>query len=231
MPHPITRGRTKSALRAAEARGVLLPRALPISLSVTSRFLAQKWRVTPVFERVFSAAVSSVRVPRSSFARYPQQRIAPCSRAEARWKRPTTGCAPALCFGRRIHRCSPRCERLASCSMYETALRALDELPGQIARAEHAFAAMPGLCAMTASAPDVIGTTRKPLPTEAMSGERTMRMRALSSAPAAVRMRLHRKRRREGTRYVRIPLASFEIEGLIRLKVLQARQISSCVLV
>ena len=47
-----------------------------------------------------------------------------------------------------------------------------------------------------------------------------MRMRGLSSAPAAVRMRLHRKRRREGTRYVRIPLASFEIEGLIRLKVL-----------
>jgi len=33
-------------------------------------------------------------------------------------------------------------------------------------------------------------------------------------------MRLHRKRRREGTRYVRIPLESFEIEGLIRLKVL-----------
>jgi hypothetical protein len=47
-----------------------------------------------------------------------------------------------------------------------------------------------------------------------------MRMRALSSAPAAARMRLHRKRRREGTHYVRIPLASFEIEGLIRLKVL-----------
>jgi hypothetical protein len=47
-----------------------------------------------------------------------------------------------------------------------------------------------------------------------------MRMRVLSSAPAAVRMRLHRKRRREGTRYVRIPLESFEIEGLIRLKVL-----------
>jgi hypothetical protein len=38
--------------------------------------------------------------------------------------------------------------------------------------------------------------------------------------PAAVRMRLHRKRRREGTHYVRIPLESFEIEGLIRLKVL-----------
>ena len=33
-------------------------------------------------------------------------------------------------------------------------------------------------------------------------------------------MRLHRKRRREGTHYVRIPLESFEIEGLIRLKVL-----------
>jgi hypothetical protein len=31
---------------------------------------------------------------------------------------------------------------------------------------------------------------------------------------------LHRKRRREGTHYVRIPLESFEIEGLIRLKVL-----------
>ena len=45
-------------------------------------------------------------------------------------------------------------------------------------------------------------------------------IRALSSAPAAVRMRLHRKRRREGTHYVRIPLESFEIEGLIRLKVL-----------
>jgi hypothetical protein len=45
-------------------------------------------------------------------------------------------------------------------------------------------------------------------------------MQALSSAPGAVRMRLHRKRRREGTHYVRIPLASFEIEGLIRLKVL-----------
>jgi hypothetical protein len=41
-----------------------------------------------------------------------------------------------------------------------------------------------------------------------------MRMRALSSAPAAVRMRLHRKRRREGTHYVRIPLESLEIEGL-----------------
>ena len=47
-----------------------------------------------------------------------------------------------------------------------------------------------------------------------------MRMQALSSAPGAVRMRLHRKRRREGTHYVRIPLESFEIEGLIRLKVL-----------
>src|ERR1700730_5663600 len=33
------------------------------------------------------------------------------------------------------------------------------------------LAAMPGLCAMTASAPDVIGTRTKPLPTEAISGE------------------------------------------------------------
>ena len=45
-------------------------------------------------------------------------------------------------------------------------------------------------------------------------------VRARSSSPGAVRMRLHRKRRREGTHYVRIPLESFEIEGLIRLKVL-----------
>jgi hypothetical protein len=51
-----------------------------------------------------------------------------------------------------------------------------------------------------------------------------MRMRALSSAPAAVRMRLHRKRRREGTHYVRIPLASFEIEGLIRLNLPKAHR-------
>jgi Antibiotic biosynthesis monooxygenase len=42
-----------------------------------------------------------------------------------------------------------------------------------------------------------------------------VRRRALSSAPAVVRMRPHRKRRREETHYVRIPLASFEIEGLI----------------
>ena len=44
---------------------------------------------------------------------------------------------------------------------------------------------------------------------------------SLSSAPAAVRMRLHRKRRREGTRYIRIPLARCEIDDLIRLKVLR----------
>jgi hypothetical protein len=46
-------------------------------------------------------------------------------------------------------------------------------------------------------------------------------VRALSTAPAAVRMRPHRKRRREGTHYVRIPLQSCEIEDLIRLKVLR----------
>jgi hypothetical protein len=45
-------------------------------------------------------------------------------------------------------------------------------------------------------------------------------MRALSSAPAAVRMRLHRKRRREGMQYVRIPLHTLEIDALIRLRVL-----------
>jgi hypothetical protein len=49
-------------------------------------------------------------------------------------------------------------------------------------------------------------------------------MRALSSAPAAVRMRLHRKRRRQGTHYVRIPLESYEIDSLIRLKRRVTRQ-------
>ena len=33
-------------------------------------------------------------------------------------------------------------------------------------------------------------------------------------------MRLHRRRRREGLRYVRVPLYPFEIDALVRLKVL-----------
>ena len=64
------------------------------------------------------------------------------------------------------------------------------------------LAATPGRRAITASAPDVIGTIgmrRRNLCRQRRGAEnRTMRMRALSSAPAAVRMRLHRKRRREG---------------------------------
>jgi hypothetical protein len=51
-----------------------------------------------------------------------------------------------------------------------------------------------------------------------------MRMRALSSALAAVRMRLHRKRRREGMQYVQIPLHESEVEDLIRLGLLQREQ-------
>ncbi len=48
--------------------------------------------------------------------------------------------------------------------------------------------------------------------------------RALSSSPAAERMRLHRKRRREGMRYVCIPLHISEIVALIRLGLLQKDQ-------
>ena len=74
---------------------------------------------------------------------------------------------------------------------------------------------------MTASAPDVIGTRTKPLPTEGderrterCTCERSRLLRLLYAcgftASAAGRER----------HYVRIPLESFEIEGLIRLKVL-----------
>jgi hypothetical protein len=48
--------------------------------------------------------------------------------------------------------------------------------------------------------------------------------RARSSSPAAERMRLHRKRRREGMQYVRIPLHVSEIDTLIRLGLLQKEQ-------
>ena len=47
---------------------------------------------------------------------------------------------------------------------------------------------------------------------------------ARSSSPAAERMRLHRKRRREGMRYVQIPLHKSEVEDLIRLRLLQREQ-------
>jgi hypothetical protein len=46
-------------------------------------------------------------------------------------------------------------------------------------------------------------------------------VKARSSSPAAERMRLHRKRRRGGMRYVRISLHVSEIDTLIRLGPLQ----------
>ena len=42
-----------------------------------------------------------------------------------------------------------------------------------------------------------------------------------SSSPAAQRMRLYRKRRREGTRYVPVPLDVVDIDGLIRIRILK----------
>ena len=47
---------------------------------------------------------------------------------------------------------------------------------------------------------------------------------ARSSSPAAERMRLHRKRRREGMQYVQIPLHKSEVEALFRLGLLQREQ-------
>jgi hypothetical protein len=49
-------------------------------------------------------------------------------------------------------------------------------------------------------------------------------VKARSSSLAAERMRLHRKRRRDGMRYVRIPLHVSEIDTLIRLGLLQTEQ-------
>jgi hypothetical protein len=45
--------------------------------------------------------------------------------------------------------------------------------------------------------------------------------RARSSSPGAERMRRYRKRRREGSWLVRVPLEAPEIDGLIRLKLLR----------
>ena len=42
-------------------------------------------------------------------------------------------------------------------------------------------------------------------------------VRARSSSPEAERMRLYRKRRQEGIRYVRIPLHVMEVDVLIRI--------------
>ena len=49
-------------------------------------------------------------------------------------------------------------------------------------------------------------------------------VRARSSSPAAERMRLSRKRRREGMQYVRIPLHVTEIDDLVRLGFLRGEQ-------
>jgi hypothetical protein len=48
---------------------------------------------------------------------------------QARWKRPAGGCAPPRCSGQKFPRCLPLQE---AGIMYETALRAVDELSGQI---------------------------------------------------------------------------------------------------
>jgi hypothetical protein len=49
-------------------------------------------------------------------------------------------------------------------------------------------------------------------------------MRARSSSPAAVRMRLYRKQRRQGMQFIRIPLHVTEIDGLIRMRLLKEEQ-------
>jgi hypothetical protein len=46
----------------------------------------------------------------------------------------------------------------------------------------------------------------------------------MPSIPVAERMRLYRKRRRQGLRYVRIPLHITEVDSLIRLGVLKEEQ-------
>jgi hypothetical protein len=50
------------------------------------------------------------------------------------------------------------------------------------------------------------------------------RIRAHSSAPAAQRMRAHRKRRREGSFIVRVQLDPSDVDGFIRLKLLRPGQ-------
>ena len=49
-------------------------------------------------------------------------------------------------------------------------------------------------------------------------------IRALSSTPAAQRMRAHRKRRREGSFIVPVQLDPPEIDGLVRRKLLRPWQ-------
>jgi hypothetical protein len=49
-------------------------------------------------------------------------------------------------------------------------------------------------------------------------------MRSLSTSSAAKRMRLSRKRRREGTHFVRVQLDSTDIDDFIRLRLLRRAQ-------
>ena len=49
-------------------------------------------------------------------------------------------------------------------------------------------------------------------------------MRAHSSTPAAQRMRAHRKRRREGSFFVRVQIDPPDIDGLVRRKLLRPGQ-------
>ena len=51
-----------------------------------------------------------------------------------------------------------------------------------------------------------------------------IQIRALSSTPAAQRMRAHRKRRREGSFIVPVQLDQPDIDGLVRRKLLRPAQ-------
>jgi hypothetical protein len=58
----------------------------------------------------------------------------------------------------------------------------------------------------------------------AMTGDTTANVRTRSFSAAAERMRLYRKRRRDGMRYVRIPLHVTDIDALIRMRLLKEEQ-------
>jgi hypothetical protein len=58
----------------------------------------------------------------------------------------------------------------------------------------------------------------------AMTGDTTTNVRTRSFSAAAERMRLYRKRRRDGMQYVRIPLHVTDIDGLISMRLLKEEQ-------
>ena len=57
-----------------------------------------------------------------------------------------------------------------------------------------------------------------------MSTDPAAQMRAHSSTPAAQRMRAYRKRRREGSFFVRVQLDPPDIDGLVRRQLLRPGQ-------